>query len=220
MLPTNDPTMPLPTTTPTMPPPPTQTAILTLATGALAICPTHPTPSAHPHNTLLVRTHALALNPSDHKMPSRLRTPGLAAGCDFAGTIAAVGSDPDAPARPGCAPWAVGDRVCGAVHGCNVLRPGAGAFARWVEADPVVLVRMPRGWGWAEGAALGGSCVGAVGLGLFREMGLEGPREGGEGGPAEGDGGPRGDAVGLGRTVLVYGGSTACGTMAVQLLRL
>lgn len=157
-------------------------------------------------------------------MPTLLRTPNLAAGCDFAGTVAAVGSDPDAPARPGCAPWAVGDRVCGAVHGCNVLRPGAGAFAPWVEADPVVLVRMPRGWGWAEGAALGGSCVGAVGLGLFREMGLEGPREGGEGegdgGPAEGDGGPGGDAAGLGRTVLVYGGSTACGTMAVQLLRL
>lgn len=194
-----------------MPPPPTQTAILTLATGALAIHPTHPTPPAHPHhNTLLVRTHALALNPSDHKMPTRLRTPGLVAGCDFAGTIAAVGSDPDAPARPGCAPWAVGDRVCGAVHGCNVLRPGAGAFAQWVEADPAVLVRMPRGWGWAEGAALGGSCVGAVGLGLFREMGLEGPREGG----------PGGEAAGLGRTVLVYGGSTACGTMAVQLLRL
>lgn len=90
----------------------------------------------------------------------------------------------------------------------------------------MVLVRLPEGWGWEEGAALGGSCVGAVGLGLFWEMGLERMGEGGEGGREGGGGGgmghvvARGDKAELRLTVLVYGGSTACGTMALQILRL
>lgn len=204
---------------PTMSVPPTQTAIITLANGNLTIAPTLPTPSPHAPDTLLVRTHAFALNPADHKMSSRLQTPDLVAGSDFAGTIVAIGRDVSVlSSRPGCAPWAVGDRVCGAVHGCNVLRPRDGAFAQWVEADPVVLVRLPEWWGWDEGAALGGSCVGAVGLGLFWEMGLERPEEGGGGGI--GHVVARGQKAELRLTVLVYGGSTACGTMALQILRL
>lgn len=136
-----------------------------------------------------------------------------------------LGSAVGAIHRPGCKAWALGDRVCGAVHGCNALRPRVGSFAQYVEADPVVLVRMPDGWEWADGAALGGSCVGAVGLALYREMGLEWPREGEQeggrdaeaGGPGQGSP-PRLDE--WRRKVLVYGGSTACGTMAIQLLRL
>lgn len=168
-----------------------------------------------PPTALLVRVCSVGLSPSDYKMPGLVQMDGLVVGNDFAGEIVEVGAEANAVARPDCAPWAVGDRVCGVVHGTNPLHPTWGAFAEYVEADPYVLMRLPAGCSWAEAAGLGGSAVGAVGLGLFHEMQLTPPwlmdRKNGDDGRENGAKKP---------TVLVYGGSTACGTMALQLLQL
>lgn len=81
------------------------------------------------------------------------------------------------------------------------------------EADPVKMTRLPDHWGWKEGAARGGCCVGAVGLALFRNLNLELPAVG----RAMAEGTAAAEKRGV---VLVYGGSTACGTTALQLLKL
>ncbi|MCJ1434193.1 hypothetical protein MMC27_003560 [Xylographa pallens] len=194
-----------------------QTGIRTGADGSLLEARDIPVPGCSP-NAILVKVHSVALNPSDYKMPDLVRTSGLLAGCDFAGEIVEVGSEVQrVEQRPGRAPWAVGDRVCGAVHGSNTRYPTWGSFAQFVEADPVVLIRAPKGWSWTDAAAVGGSCVGAVGLALFHHMGLDLPRSDNEG--TNGGVGSRG-AENARTVVLVYGGSTACGTMALQMLRL
>ncbi|KAH8690645.1 putative alcohol dehydrogenase [Talaromyces proteolyticus] len=198
-----------------------QTGIVTVGDGTLSISsvPVPPVSSS----SILVRTCAVALNPSDYKVPTRLRVSGHLAGGDFAGVIVAVGSAVASSDRPRCKPWVVGDRVFGAVHGCNPTNPQSGAFAEYIDADPAILTRIPQGWDWYKAAAFGGICVGAVALALYKEIGLALP--------------PQVDVEkdvdsavkvahslasndDLGRTVLVYGASTACGTMAIQLLRL
>lgn len=175
--------------------PPTQTAILQSSTGALTIASTStPKPSS---TQLLVRTHAVALNPTDYKMPLLQPSPGALAGCDFAGTIISLGSSVSA-VRPDLQ---IGDRVCGAVHGSNPIDHGSGAFADFVVAEVGLVLKVPAAWQWEEAAAVGGIGWGTLGLALWEALGLEW----------------RG---GKGAAVLVYGGATATGTMACQVLKL
>lgn len=192
--------------------PTTRCGIATGNKGSLIPSTTLPVPKCSPRG-VLVKVHAVALNPVDVKMPPAIGKEGLIAGNDFAGEITEIGSEVHMVNRPGCAPWIVGDRVCGAVLGCNPKKPASGSFAELIEADPVTMTRVPEHWRWEEGAALGGCCVGAVGLALFQNLGLKLPG--------------KGDVVvecavaaDYRNVVLVYGGSTACGTVALQLLKL
>ncbi|AEO57491.1 alcohol dehydrogenase-like protein [Thermothelomyces thermophilus ATCC 42464] len=190
--------------------PTTQTAVITTAEGRHAVARDRAVPACGP-TSVLVRVRAVALNPTDHKTPARVKTGGLTAGCDFAGEVVAVGArandEPgDAAACAGIPRrWAPGDRVLGVVYGSNPGAPAWGAFAEYVEADPVMLCRLPDGWDWETAASVGGSVHGSVALCLFGEgkMGLD-----------------MGGKKDLQKVVLVYGGSTACGTMALQILRL
>ncbi|KAK3903164.1 alcohol dehydrogenase [Staphylotrichum tortipilum] len=191
--------------------PPTQTAVITTVEGKHAVSHDRAVPRCGP-TSVLVRVRAVALNPTDHKTPARVKTAGLTAGCDFAGEVVQVGElaneEPGAnrelPRR-----WAPGDRVFGVVYGSNPGAPDWGAFADFVEADPVMLCRVPEGWDWATAAALGGSVHGSVALCLF-----------GYGGTGMGLDMGAIRSADLKKVVLVYGGSTACGTMALQILRL
>lgn len=148
---------------------------------------------------LLVRNRAIALNPIDSKMVGSLATPGAVAGMDFAGEVVAIG----AKART-AVPLRVGDRVCGAVPGMNGLTSGVGAFAAIVGAADITTMKIPDGMSYEEAASLG-SGMGTIGLALFRSLKVPGsPTE-----PAE-------KPV----DVLVYGGSTSTGTLAIQLIKL
>lgn len=213
-----------------------QTAVVTTAEGGWAESQDKEIPQCSPRG-VLVRVHSVALNPSDHKMPLRVKTAGLTVGIDFAGEVVEVGADANKlRVRDGHASWAVGQRVCGSVHGSNVLHPNWGSFAQFVEADPVVLMEIPEGghWDWSMAAAVGGSVHGSVGLALFEKMQLDISRlkEAASSSSSSSsaattapvsNGTISNGAVSNGdllRTVLVYGGSTACGTMAIQILRL
>jgi aspyridone synthetase trans-acting enoyl reductase len=191
----------------------TRCGIITDNAGSLLWSRSLPQPICSPQS-ILVKVRAVALNPVDVKMPPAIAKRGLLAGNDFSGEVVEIGSEVHSVHRPGCAPWSVGDRVCGAVLGCNPKKPTSGSFADLIEADPVTMARIPEDWSWEKGAALGGCCVGAVGLALFRNLKLELP-------PAARGAVPgRMVAGGKRDVVLVYGGSTACGTVALQLLRL
>lgn len=177
-------------------PPATQTAIITQSDTKLGISHNAPVPDLEP-TMVLIKNVAVPLNPTDYKMPAYFPSPGAINGCDFTGTIIAMGSAVKRALK-------VGDRVCGAVHGANPIRHQSGTFAEYVEADPDFIIKVPKDMAWEAAAAIGGAVIGTVGLGLFHSLGLPGPEK------------PANKAF----VVLVYGGSTACGTMAIQLLKL
>jgi len=84
------------------------------------------------------------------------------------------------------------------------LTPCVGAFAEYVGATDVVLMKIPDHISFEAAASLG-TGLGTVGLALFHSLKVPGY-------PTK----PATEAT----TVLVYGGSTASGTIAIQLLKL
>ncbi|KAH0428750.1 zinc-binding dehydrogenase family [Colletotrichum camelliae] len=137
-------------------------------------------------------------------MSTQFPCPGAGCGMDFSGVVVATGPGLDPELGIG-----VGDAVAGAVHGANPIDPQAGSFAEYTCAFADLTWKVPRSMSLTDAAAIGGCCVATVGLALFAE-----------------------DALGLKFEmsqsfekskppfVLVYGGSTASGTMAIQLAKL
>jgi len=146
-----------------------------------------------------VKTYTDSLNPIDTKMKGLLAAPGTIAGMDFAGEVMAVGPH---TATPGFV--LVGDRVRGAVNDYFKPEPTVGAFAEVVGAEYVGLMRLPADWSYEQGATL--ECaVSTIGLVLFRSLIVPGTLDS-----------PTDKLV----DDLVYGGSNATGTTAIQLLKL
>ncbi|KAL9598444.1 MAG: hypothetical protein Q9219_004480 [cf. Caloplaca sp. 3 TL-2023] len=184
-----------------------QSAIVALGAGKLTI--QHDVPITLPGpGRVLVRTGAVALNPADAKMLDYSPAPGAVHGCDFAGTVVALGKD--------VKNVSVGDRVAGPAHGMNQLQPDVGAFAQYVGTYADLLLKIPDRMSFEEAATLG-TGVATAALSLFQEMRvpaslaqLREPRSK-----------TQNEVVVEGREfVLVAGGSTASGTRAIQLLRL
>jgi NADPH:quinone reductase-like Zn-dependent oxidoreductase len=94
--------------------------------------------------------------------------------------------------------------VCGGVHGSNALDHESGAFAEYVKADARLVFKIPDFISWEEAATLS-VAIKTVSLSLWRSLGLEATPER----PTENP-----------FPVLVYGGSTTMGTMAIQMLKL
>lgn len=78
-----------------------------------------------------------------------------------------------------------------------------GAFARYIIAKGDLVLRIPDGVSWEE-ASTTGVAIGTVAMGLYQILGLPYPGQGGS------DGAP----------ILIYGGSTATGTVAIQFAKL
>jgi len=177
--------------------PESQTAIVALEDGNLCVLKNVLLPKLE-DDMVLVRNMFVGLNPVDTKMVGHLAVPGAIAGTDYAGYIVAIGSNAQCPGL------AVGDRVAGAVQPCNPLLPTVGAFTEYVGATGFVTMKIPDEMPFEEAATMG-SGIGTMGLALFRSLGVPGyPTE-----PAL-----------KSKHVLVYGGSSATGTMAIQLLKL
>jgi NADPH:quinone reductase-like Zn-dependent oxidoreductase len=147
---------------------------------------------------VIVRTRAVSVNPVDAKMMGPYATVGAIGGCDFAGVVEAMGPD--------AASWgfSIGDRVCASIMGMNPLEPGHGAFAQHVGTHANALVRIPGDMSFEVAASLC-TCFMTCGLALFKSLQLPGNPTTPSTTPLQ---------------VLVYGGATATGTAAIQLLRL
>ena len=150
---------------------------------------------------VLVKVKAVAVNPVDSKMVGSYVAAGAVLGCDFAGVV-----ESGAETKGGDAVDVhVGNRVCSFVMGMNPRKPSIGAFAEYTSARQDFLIKLPPGMSYEEGACLGTSFM-TAGMALFHSLGLDGrPLE-----PRSGQNCP----------VLVYGGSSATGTAAIQLLKL
>ena len=174
--------------------PSTQSALTIKGPGEIAFTTSVPVPTLPPDG-LLVRVVAVALNPDDAKSSEYSPTLGAISGCDFAGWVVAIGHLVTRPLQ-------VGDRVCAMVFGNNPKEPGNGAFATYVTASADLVFQIPPKMSFEEGAAL--ACgITTCGLALYHTLGLPQPPE---------------------RSldphfVLIYGASTATGTLAIQFVK-
>lgn len=147
-----------------------------------------------PPDQVLVRTDAVALNPSDTKMRGGFAIPYGTLGADYAGTVVAMGSDVTG--------IAVGDRVCGAQNIMFKTTAEQAAFAEYNVTRGKTWMKIPDFWSTEAAASLP---VGISTAGLaMKLLGIPLPGE------------PAAEPA----TVLVYGGSTATATIAMQLIRL
>ncbi|KAK1462246.1 hypothetical protein CMEL01_14213 [Colletotrichum melonis] len=148
-------------------------------------------------NRILVRPVAVALNPTDwrHIRGGRARD-GCILGCDYAGVVEAVGN---AVTKP----WKPGDRVFGCGHGANLVNPDDGVFAQIASVVGDLQMRIPTRMSFEEAATLGLGSI-TVGQGLYQKaLKLQPPIT---------DIKRKQNGI----QVLVYGGATATGALAVQ----
>ena len=149
---------------------------------------------------VLVQVHFVGLNPVDAKSADLSPSVGATPGCDFAGQIVTVG-----PAVK--KDLSVGDRVCGCVFGNNPEGLDNGAFAEHVAVPGKLVFKIPPKMSFETGATLGVG-TSTVGLALYHKLGLPLPD-------------PQASLPGArANYVLVYGGGTASGILALQMLRL
>ncbi len=149
---------------------------------------------------LLVKVVCVALNPTDWKNLQNTEICGkfLTVGCDFSGIVEQAGS---AVTKS----FQLGDRVFGFAHSCHTAQPEDGAFAEYLVAKGDITLKIPGNMGFEEAASLGVQ-VFTVGQGLYQSLELPWPTKT----VKPEDRFP----------VLIYGGSTAMGTLAIQMAKL
>jgi NADPH:quinone reductase-like Zn-dependent oxidoreductase len=98
----------------------TQKAVLHKSAGVAEIRSDVPLPKLR-DDYILVKTKALALNPTDWKSLAGRPSPGAIVGCDYAGIVEAVGAKVTTPFK-------VGDRVAGFVKGGTVFLDNESGF--------------------------------------------------------------------------------------------
>lgn len=120
-----------------------------------------------------------------------LATPGATVGCDLAGVVEEVGPKVTKSFKKG-------DRISGFAHGGNAVELEDGCFAQYAVVKGDLAIAIPDNLSDEEAATLGVG-VSTVGQGLYQSLGL----------PLPGFGK-------LDEPLLIYGGSTATGTLAIQ----
>lgn len=152
---------------------------------------------------VLIKTVAVALNPAENKsMAWGLASNDCLVGCDFSGIVEEIGPQVSTTLKKG-------DRVCGVVGGTNRQQPEDGAFAEYIVAQANLLMKIPESMGF-EAAATLPMGVTTVGQGLYQKaLKMEIPGESTASG-----------VDGKGKPVLIYGGSSATGALAIQYAKL
>ncbi|KAH9909067.1 GroES-like protein [Xylariomycetidae sp. FL2044] len=176
---------------------PHQVALIGDANGSISLTCEAPVPMIT-GDSVLIRTKAVSVNPVDTKMVGPYVTVGAVAGFDFSGVVEQLGPTASKTNID------VGDRVCTVTMGMNPLDPTVGAFAQYTAAVEWSLMKIPPTLSFEEGASLGISFM-TTGQALFRSLALPGH-------PLE----PSAQPI----PVFVFGGSSATGTAAIQLIRL
>ncbi|KAF2194122.1 oxidoreductase-like protein [Zopfia rhizophila CBS 207.26] len=173
----------------------TQRAVVHKSKGIAEVSSNVPIPALR-DEYIIVKTKAVALNPTDWKAVDSRNSPGAIAGCDYSGIVEAVG-------KAVATPFKVGDRVAGFVHGANVNNHEDGAFAEHVTAKGDLQIKLAENISFEAAATLGVGIT-TVGQGLYQSLGLPFPP----------------DQVQEPTQILIYGASTATGTLAVQFAKL
>lgn len=147
---------------------------------------------------VLVKPHSVALNPTDWKhVTYRRAKDGALVGCDYAGIVEEVG-------KAVTKKWQKGDRICGCTHGSNLVNEEDGAFAEWIVAKGDVQMRIPLKLAFEKAATVSLGAI-TVGQGLYQKsLKLNLPT----------------NPIRTKEYVLIYGGGTATGGLAIQYSKL
>ncbi|OHE98291.1 hypothetical protein CORC01_06488 [Colletotrichum orchidophilum] len=148
-----------------------------------------PVPEPAPHQALVKVSH-IAQNPTDvQSLDSSAFGDGAVLGCDFVGTVEAVGDK--------CSKLSKGDLVAGLIWGGEIK--GLGGYSEYTLADDNISFRVPKNISSEEAVTIPLASVTAW-LALFSKECLAIPRESGEE-----------------TSVLVWGGSSSVGLYAIQI---
>ncbi|KAF2258900.1 alcohol dehydrogenase [Lojkania enalia] len=178
--------------------PNTQHAVVACTNRAWAFRKELPVPRLE-DGEVLIKIEAVALNPSDAKQLENCPVDGAISGSDLAGTVVKVSKSMEKDLH-------IGDRVTAMVLGCNPRQPDNGAFAQYAAVRAGFCVKLPETISFEAGTTL---TVGLVTCGLaLRSLGLV-DATARLASPKNQDS----------NYVLVYGGSTATGALAIQILR-
>lgn len=164
----------------------------------LAITSSKPVPELSSPYHVVVRVLAVGLNPTDYKMITHFFMDGNTVGCDFCGIVESAGAS--ALVSPG-------ERICGADFPYRPDNKLNGAFAQYAVTDSRHVLRVPQEWSDTQAAALGaiGWCTACLAISDSEALNLKGMPSSPTEKPSP---------------VLVYGGATATGLMAIQMLKL
>ncbi|GJC86968.1 protein TOXD [Colletotrichum liriopes] len=174
-------------------------AVKTVAAGVAKVVDA-PVPALPADDYILVKTTAVAINPTDWKhvdFADKAGCVGIWVGCDYAGVVEEVGKGVTKDFKKG-------DRICGPVNGSNALREIDGAFAKYIAVKGDLQIKTPDNISDEEAATLG-IAVTTVGQGLYQTLNLPLPTA------------PTTDPS---ATILIYGGSTAMGISGIQYAKL
>ena len=177
-------------------PPKTHHALKIQGAGKIGVADSCAVPQCQ-DDEVLVQVICVAINPVDAKSTDLSPSMGATLGCDFSGKVAKVG----------CAvkkSLAIGDRVCGCVFGNNPDERENGAFAEFTAVAGDLVFKIPSEMSYQIAASLGVG-LSTVGMALYHTLKLPLPTS-----PA---------ASGEPKFVLVYGGGTATGSLAIQMLQ-
>nr|WNS47917.1 CapB [Capnodium sp. TTI-000886] len=177
-------------------PPSSQRALKVQGPGTVVLEKSCPVPLPQP-NEVLIRIVCAGINPFDWKSLDMSPSPGSTWGCDFSGEVIQLGDDVSSR-------FQLGDHVGGTSPGNSSDDPAAGAFAEYASVPEDLLFKMPAWMTFEQAATLGCGML-TIGLSLYHVLKLPLPYEKSTMEP---------------RFVLVYGGGTATGTLAIQALRL
>ncbi|KAJ5613398.1 Polyketide synthase enoylreductase [Penicillium lagena] len=172
-----------------------QKAIVITEPGKESLVTDHPIPILR-DDYILVKTVSVGLNPTDWKHIASSAPPGVIVGCDYSGIVTAIGKDVRKKFNKG-------DRVCGFTHGANAVQPQDGAFAEYIVAKGDIQMKIPDNISFQEAATLGVGIY-TVGQALYQNLKLALPTD------------PIKDPT----PILIYAGSTATGTLAIQFAKL
>ncbi|KAG4435038.1 hypothetical protein IFR05_009494, partial [Cadophora sp. M221] len=182
---------------------PSNRALLKIAQGKSILAPI-PIPSV-PDDSILVKTVAVAVNPTDWQTLDEVPAPGFAQsvlGVDAAGVVVEVGKGVTKDFK-------IGDRVAGFSHGGNDRNPVTGTFANYILMKGDISLHIPPNMSFEDAATL--PCgMATVGLGLYRHLEIPPLTL-----PVEEKSGD-----GRGPFILIYGGSSATGSLAIQFAKL
>ncbi|KAL9090674.1 MAG: hypothetical protein Q9165_005162 [Trypethelium subeluteriae] len=143
---------------------------------------------------VLCKVGAIALNPADAKMADFSATPGSMGGNDFAGEVIEIGERVKR--------FKKGDRILAFTFGLNPTDKVAGAFGQYALATEDLACKIPEKMSYNEASTLG-LAIATAGTALFQALKLPLPTE-----PAKKP-----------FYVLVSGGATSTGTMAIQMIK-
>ncbi|RFU31127.1 hypothetical protein B7463_g5208, partial [Scytalidium lignicola] len=146
-----------------------------------------------------VKVLAVALNPTDWKHVLWWKgKPGIntTVGCDYAGVIDKLGPGVGGDLK-------IGDRIAGFAYGSNANDTETGIFSEYANVDSGTCVKIPKAMSAEEASTIGVASI-TAGQTSYQNLGLPLPTK-----PATKP-----------FPVLIYGGSTSVGNLAIQYAKL